>query len=144
MAVAIPFVGLYAISTIETRHAVGWPLAALAYAVCAAWMVRRLLQMAATRSEEERAAGYTCRSGATGSWRLSPFLGTLRRAPDPTVPPAGYYPSPYFPGALQLWDGPDWAPLPRRWWRRDANFRRPPVDFLGCGNVGTASAPRQG
>ena len=82
------------------------------------------------RDELELATGYT--SGAThhGLWRLARD-GRVLRAPDRTVPPPGWYPSPYFPGVLQYWDGPGWKPLPQHWWRHESSyFRAPTTPFL--------------
>jgi hypothetical protein len=82
------------------------------------------------REQAELAAGYTTRGVHTGVWRLD-RRGRVVREPDRTVAPPGFYPSPYFPGLLQRWDGPGWAPLPQRW-RRHAHryFRRPARPFL--------------
>jgi hypothetical protein len=82
------------------------------------------------REEAEHAAGYTSRAAYTGLWRLDRRGGVLRE-PDRSVAPPGFYPSPYFPGLLQRWDGPGWAPLPQHW-RRHAHrwFRRPDRPFL--------------
>jgi len=82
------------------------------------------------RDEVEFAAGYTSMSGNTGLWRLARD-GRVLRAPDRRVPPPGWYPSPYFPGILQRWDGPGWKPLPQRWWRSEASyFRTPEQPFI--------------
>lgn len=82
------------------------------------------------RDEKEHAAGYTSGVSSTGLWRLGRD-GRVLRPPDPSVAPPGWYPSPYFPGVLQRWDGPGWKPLSQYWWRHeDRFFRRPPVAFL--------------
>lgn len=82
------------------------------------------------REEAEHAAGYTSRDNFTGLWRID-RRGAVVREPDRSVPPPGFYPSPYFPGLLQRWEGPGWAPLPQKW-RRHAHdyFRRPNRPFL--------------
>ena len=82
------------------------------------------------RDELESAAGYTTGVDRTGLWRLGRD-GRVLRAPDATVPPPGWYPSPYFPGVLQFWDGPGWKPLLQFWWRHEKDyFRSPDVPFL--------------
>ena len=82
------------------------------------------------RDAVEHAAGYTTGAAYAGLWRLA-RNGRVLRAPDRRVPPPGWYPSPYFPGVLQRWDGPGWAPLPQFWWNFESRwFRRPPVPFL--------------
>lgn len=96
--------------------------------LAAGWLLR------STRARDlvERAAGYTSMPMFTGLWRLD-RRGRVLRAPAAGVPPPGFYPSPYFPGLLQRWDGPGWAPLPEQWWRRrreEDYFRRPDVPFL--------------
>jgi hypothetical protein len=82
------------------------------------------------RDEVELAAGYTSSLSYTGVWRLGRD-GRVLRAPDPSVPPPGWYPSPYYPGVLQRWEGPGWKPLMQHWWRHeDRYFRAPTVPFL--------------
>ncbi len=82
------------------------------------------------RDALEFAAGYTSGAAHTGLWRLA-RNGTVLREPDRSVPPPGWYPSPYYPGILQRWDGPGWHPLPERWWAHEHQyFRSPPVPFL--------------
>ncbi len=82
------------------------------------------------RDEVEHAAGYTAAPSCTGLWRLARD-GRVLRAPDRSVPPPGWYPSPYFPGVLQRWEGPGWKPLPQYWWRHEQSyFRAPEVPFL--------------
>ena len=76
------------------------------------------------------AAGYTSTRGFPGVWRLGRG-GRVLREPDRSVPPPGWYPSPYYPGVLQRWEGPGWAPLVEEWWEHeDQFFRRPEVPFL--------------
>lgn len=82
------------------------------------------------RDAVENAAGYTSGASSTGLWRLARDGRVLRR-PDPHVLPPGWYPSPYYPGVLQVWDGPGWKPMTQFWWRREHQwFRRPPIPFL--------------
>ena len=82
------------------------------------------------RDEVEHAAGYTSGASTTGLWRLAGD-GRVLRPPDPEVLPPGWYPSPYYPGVLQAWDGPSWKPFTQFWWKREHLwFRRPPVPFL--------------
>ena len=89
-----------------------------------------LLWTTRDRDERELAAGYTSGRAHTGLWRLDRDGRVLRR-PDRSVPPPGWYPSPYYPGLLQRWDGPGWKPLPQRWWRHeDQYFRAPSRRFL--------------
>lgn len=89
-----------------------------------------LLWSTGARDELEFAAGYTSGRAHAGLWRLD-RSGRVLRAPDRTVPPPGWYPSPYYPGLLQRWDGPGWKPLPRRWWRHEHQwFRVPDRPFL--------------
>ena len=65
-----------------------------------------------------------------GVWRLGRG-GRVLREPDRSVPPPGWYPSPYYPGVLQRWEGPGWAPLVQEWWQHeDQFFRRPAAPFL--------------
>lgn len=107
----------------------------------------RWIKALKVRGEAEADAGYTVFAAQQGLWALNPFTGRVRREPDRRVLPSGFYPSPYFPGVLQAWDGPDWAPLGRRWHRPasiDAVFRRPPIDFLGVGNVELDAATSPG
>lgn len=89
-----------------------------------------LLYSTRGRDEVEQAAGYTSGVSCTGLWRLARD-GRVLRAPDRAVPPPGWYPSPYFPGVLQRWDGPGWKPLPQRWWNHESAYFRPsPTRFL--------------
>ena len=89
-----------------------------------------LLWSTGARDEVEFAAGYTSGPSHTGLWRLD-RNGRVLRPPDRSVPPPGWYPSPYYPGLLQRWDGPGWKPLPRRWRRHEqAWFRTPARPFL--------------
>ena len=82
------------------------------------------------RDQVERAAGYTSTQNYTGLWRIAKD-GRVLREPDRNVAPPGWYPSPYYPGLLQLWEGPGWKPLPQKWHRHaDRYFRRPEVPFL--------------
>jgi hypothetical protein len=82
------------------------------------------------RDEVEHSAGYTSGRTYAGLWRLASD-GRVLRPPDVMVPPPGWYPSPYFPGVLQRWDGPGWRPLPQFWWRQESSyFRAPSVPFL--------------
>lgn len=64
--------------------------------------------------QAERAAGYTSLNKNEGMWRLAAD-GRVVREPDRTVPPPGWYPSPYFPGLLQKWEGPTWSRLGEDW-----------------------------
>lgn len=89
-----------------------------------------LLFRTGVREEAEFAAGYTSRSAYTGLWRLGRD-GSVLREPDRTVPPPGFYPSPYQPGLLQRWDGPGWKPFTQYWKRRpQAYLRWPTIPFL--------------
>ena len=89
-----------------------------------------LLHSTRARDEVEYAAGYTSTRAHTGLWRLARD-GRVLRSPDRQVPPPGWYPSPYYPGLLQRWDGPGWKPLPQYWWRREHQyFRVPDRPFL--------------
>lgn len=81
-----------------------------------------LLSTVHARADAEHRAGYTTLP-ASGTWRLN-SRGAVVAAPDRSLPPPGWYPSPYFPGMLQRWDGPGWAPLPQRWTRRSARYFR--------------------
>lgn len=90
----------------------------------------RLLQVLPRREEAEAAAGYVSSWGAPGLWRLSP-LGRPARPPDRTLLPPGFYPSPYWPGVLQKWEGTHWKPFSQRWYRRaDQWFRTPDRPYL--------------
>ncbi len=73
------------------------------------------------REVVESDAGYTTRVVFTGLWRLG-RQGRVLREPDRSVPPPGWYPSPYYPGLLQRWDGPGWKPLGKRWYRSPGRF----------------------
>ena len=77
------------------------------------------------RDELEFAAGYTSGRSYTGLWRVGRD-GRVLRAPDGSVPPPGWYPSPYYPGVLQRWEGPGWKPLPERWWQHEHQYFRAP------------------
>ena len=89
-----------------------------------------LMVLTPRRERAEFAAGYTTRSAYLGLWRLGRG-GRVLREPDRSVPPPGFYPSPYRPGLLQLWDGPGWAPLPQRWWNHpERYFAWPPRPYL--------------
>lgn len=89
-----------------------------------------LLWSTGARDAREHAAGYTSGRTYVGLWRLGRD-GRVLREPDRSVPPPGWYPSPYFPGVLQRWEGPGWAPLVEEWWEHeDRYFRRPVVPFL--------------
>jgi hypothetical protein len=91
-----------------------------------------LLSSTTARDEVEFAAGYTSGRTHTGLWRLG-RAGRVLRRPDRLVPPPGWYPSPYYPGLLQRWEGPGWKPLPQRWWRHEHRyFRAPAGPFLQC------------
>ncbi len=50
-----------------------------------------------------------------GTWRLS-RTGAVEGAPDPSVSPPGFYPSPNRPGSLELWTGAAWGSV----WRAPA------------------------
>lgn len=82
-----------------------------------------LLYSSGARDEVEFAAGYTSGRAHTGLWRLDRH-GRVLRVPDRSVPPPGWYPSPYYPGLLQRWDGPGWKPLPEDWWRHEHDYFR--------------------
>lgn len=89
-----------------------------------------LLLSTGARDEQEFGAGYTSGAAHAGLWRISRD-GRVLRPPDRSVPPPGWYPSPYYPGLLQRWDGPGWKPLPQFWWHHEKSwFRRPQVPFL--------------
>ena len=122
--------GVVLLVVVLARPSGRWiPVLALGSAV----VLWRLYRYLLSRDEAEEAAGYTHFAGATGLWRISPFTGRVTREPDRSVPPSGFYPSPYFPGVLQRWDGPGWAFLEQHWWRprvQHRYFRRPEVDFL--------------
>ncbi len=64
-----------------------------------------LLSSTTARDEVEFAAGYTSGRTHTGLWRLG-RAGRVLRRPDRSVPPPGWYPSSYYPGLLQRWEGP--------------------------------------
>ncbi len=82
------------------------------------------------RDVVEFGAGYTSGQAHLGLWRIAPD-GRVLRTPDRSVPPPGWYPSPYYPGLLQRWDGPGWKPLPQHWWWHESTyFRRPERPFL--------------
>jgi hypothetical protein len=82
------------------------------------------------REEQEFALGYTSRSAYTGLWRLGRD-GSVLREPDRSVPPPGFYPSPYQPGLLQKWDGPGWRPFSQKWRQHPHNwFRWPERPYL--------------
>lgn len=82
------------------------------------------------RDEQEFAAGYTSGAAHTGLWRIARD-GRVLREPDRQVPPPGWYPSPYYPGVLQRWDGPGWKPMTQFWWNWERSwFRRPDRPFL--------------
>ena len=85
------------------------------------WMMWRL----ESREREEFEAGYTSRTAFPGLWRLG-RNGAVLREPDRDVPPPGFYPSPYQPGLLQLWDGPGWHPFPQHWRQRPYRWLRWP------------------
>lgn len=89
-----------------------------------------LLHSSRSRDEIEFAAGYTSGQTHTGLWRID-RTGRVLRPPNSSVPPPGWYPSPYYPGLLQRWDGPGWRPLPQYWWRHEHHyFRLPDRPFL--------------
>lgn len=82
------------------------------------------------RADAEHAQGYTSGAGAVGLWRLS-RNGSVLREPDRSVPPPGFYPSPYQPGLLQRWDGPGWHPFTQKWRQHPYNwFRWPERPYL--------------
>jgi hypothetical protein len=90
----------------------------------------RLLRASRRRGTMENAAGYTTTLGSPGLWRLTP-LGRPFREPDRRYLPDGFYPSPYWPGMLQKWEGRSWRPFVQYWWRDpDQWFRVPSVPYL--------------
>lgn len=93
------------------------PLAALGL-ISSGW----LLSAVGARADAEHRAGYTTLPAA-GTWRLN-RRGVVVSTPERSIPPPGWYPSPYFPGMLQRWDGPGWAPLPQGWTRRSTRYFR--------------------
>ncbi len=52
----------------------------------------------------------------TGLWRLDPKSGAVIAAPNRTVTPPGFYPSPFKSGKFQQWTGSEWISV-----YRDAN-----------------------
>lgn len=103
-----------------------WVLVVGAPSSTAAW----LLWSTDARDEVELAAGYTSGRTRVGLWRIGRDGSVLRR-PDRQVPPPGWYPSPYYAGLLQRWEGPGWTPLPRGWWHHEHRyFRAPDRPFL--------------
>lgn len=86
---------------------------------------------AAKVNEAENAAGYTSRANREGMWRMASGNRVVRE-PDRTVPPPGWYPSPFFPGLLQKWEGPGWRGLSKDTWQQhpDRYFRWPDQPFL--------------
>lgn len=117
-----PYAGLIAVSGV------------VATVVSLVWLLRAAFR----RSKAEAAAGYTLLGAQLGLWRLSPLTGEVKREPDRAIPPTGWYPSPYWPGVMQWWDGPDWKSLTPKAFRRDQvhlSFKVPESDFLGLGNV---------
>lgn len=89
-----------------------------------------LLWRTGEREEREFEHGYTSRAVFPGLWRLARD-GSVLREPDRTVPPPGFYPSPYQPGLLQKWEGPGWKAFPQHWRRRPlAYLRWPDQPFL--------------
>ena len=81
-------------------------------------------------NEAEEAAGYTSRNNREGMWRMASGNRVVRE-PDRSVPPPGWYPSPYFPGLLQHWEGPGWRDMGKDWDNRaDRYFRWPDRPYL--------------
>lgn len=110
-----------------TQEATWWLLAYGLLSWCGGLGLLRAYQR---REEVEAAAGYTTTWGSPGLWRLTP-LGRAVRPPDPGVLPSGFYPSPYWPGVLQKWEGTHWKSFPQWWWRRPHHwFRTPERPFL--------------
>jgi hypothetical protein len=106
-----------------TRDRAAWW--AVAYALVG-WLAGvRLLGRHLVRERDEAASGYTTTWGSPGLWRLTP-LGRAVRPPDRTLLPDGFYPSPYWPGLLQKWEGTHWKPFPERWDRRPEQWVRAP------------------
>jgi hypothetical protein len=117
------------VATLGTRS---WPAAivVLGYGLASFFGCLRLLRSFERRSDEEAAAGYTTMPASPGLWRLTPS-GRVARPPDRRYPPDGFYPSPYWPGVLQKWEGVSWKPLLQYWWRTpERYFRTPPVPYL--------------
>ena len=102
----------------------------LGYGLAAFLGCIRLLRSYERRADEEAAAGYTTLPATPGLWRLTPF-GRVARPPDRSYPPNGFYPSPYWPGILQKWEGVSWKPFQQWWWRHpERYFRTPQVPYL--------------
>jgi hypothetical protein len=100
------------------------------YGVIAFFGALRLFASLERRAAAEAAAGYTTFWLSPGLWRLTPF-GRPVRPPDRRHLPDGFYPSPYWPGVLQKWEGVSWKPLLQYWWRTPEQwFRTPPVNYL--------------
>lgn len=95
------------------------------------WIFRLFVRDIPQREDAEHDADYTSSaSNFVGVWRLAPD-GTVLREPDRTVAPPGWYPSPYYVGLLQRWDGPGWKPLAHRWRRHEhLYFKVPDEPFL--------------
>ena len=72
-----------------------------------------LIVLAAKRSSQEANQGYSTFASGTGAWKYKGDGTAIE--PDRTVPPPGFYPSPYYPGLFQKWDGPGWKPFTQRW-----------------------------
>ena len=102
----------------------------LGYGLVSFFVALRLLRAHERRTDDEAAAGYTTLPASPGLWRLTPS-GRVARPPDRSCPPDGFYPSPYWPGILQKWEGVGWKPLVQRWWRHPEDyFRTPRVPYL--------------
>ena len=102
----------------------------MTYGVASFFVALKLLGSYVARLEVEAAAGYTTTWGSPGLWRLTPF-GRVVREPDRRYLPDGFYPSPYWPGILQKWEGAGWKPLMQWWWRKPRQyFRTPDVPYL--------------
>jgi hypothetical protein len=100
------------------------------YAVISFIVSMRLLTASRRRGALENAAGYTTTFGSPGLWRVTPF-GRVYRPPDRRYLPDGFYPSPYWPGILQKWEGIAWRPFVQYWWRdADQWFRVPEIPYL--------------